>query len=111
MLHSFFSKDNAKTIIILVFAVIVVCGVCLFTSNNIPADYTYQVNAEEQPPQMRYEVTYGTHTFYLYDPMVEDPDAPLGTIEERAIEVVKQQYVESLPEGFEKNIKIAAVIN
>lgn len=111
MLYSFFSKGNNKIIIIFVLAVIVICGVCLFTGNNIPADYKYQVNAEEQPPHMRYEVTYGTHTFYLYDPMVENPDAPLGTIEERAIEVVKQQYGESLPEGFEKNIKIAAVIN
>lgn len=118
MLYSFFlSEDgemqrfNAKTIIIIVVAVIVVFGICFLTSNNIPADYKYQVNADEQPPAMRYEVKYGTHTFFLYDPMVENPNDPLGSIEERAIEVVKKEYGNTLPDGFEKNIKIAKIIN
>lgn len=69
------------------------------------------INKDEQPPTIRYEVKYGNTTIILYDPIVENPTEPLGSMEERAIEVVKKEYGNTLPDGFEKDIKIAKIIN
>lgn len=119
MINSLFSnevnREQSKkyiTVLVIIAAVAIIFGVSfVFSNNSIPMEPMKQVNAEERPPQMRYEVTYKSRTFILFDHMVDNPNMPQGTIEERAIEIVKKKYGDSLPDGFENDIRITTVIN